>query len=130
MKKIALFAYLLLSISVSGQPINKYFESIRDNTAELTAFFSQMPKGGDLHNHYSGSVYAETYISYVVQQDYAINTNTLEVKTSVPKDGKGWVRFSKLNDSGLLPVYKEKLIQKWSVKDYNGVSYPSDKQFF
>jgi adenosine deaminase len=130
MKKIALFVCLLVSVSVSGQRIDKYFESIRDNTAALTAFFSQMPKGGDLHNHYSGSVYAETYISYVVQQDYAINTSTLEVKTSIPKDGKGWVLFSKLNDSGLLAVYKQKLIQKWSVKDYNGVSYPSDKQFF
>ena len=130
MKKLLLFAFLLVSVSVCGQSIDKYFESIRNNTAELTAFFSQMPKGGDLHNHYSGSVYAETYINYVVGQNYVINESTLEVKNSVPKDGKGWVHFSKLNDSGLLAGYKQKLIQKWSVKDYNGVSYPSDKQFF
>lgn len=130
MKKLLLFGLLLASVSVNGQRIDKYFESIRDNTAGLTAFFSQMPKGGDLHNHYSGSVYAETYINYVVQQDYFINENTLEVKSSIPKDNKGWVRFSKLNDSGLIATYKQKLLQKWSVKDYNGISYPSDKQFF
>lgn len=125
-----LFAFLLVSASVCGQSIDKYFESIRNNTAALTAFFSQMPKGGDLHNHYSGSVYAETYISYVVQENYVINENTLEVKPRMPQEGKGWVHFSKLNDSGLLAAYKQKLIQKWSTKDYNGVSYPSDKQFF
>ena len=130
MRKLLLFALLLLPFSINAQRIDKYFESIRDNTAALTAFFSQMPKGGDLHNHFSGSVYAETYISYVVQQDYVINEGTLEVKAVVPKDGKGWVHFSKLNDSGLLATYKQKLIQKWSVKDYNGVSYPCDKQFF
>src|SRR6202034_646396 len=99
-------------------------------SAELTAFFSMMPKGGDLHNHYSGSVYAETYINYVVDQNDVINEQTLEVRTTAPTEAKGWVRFSRLSDSGLLAAYKEKLIQKWSVKDYNGVSYPSDKQFF
>jgi len=130
MKKLLLFAFSLVSFSVYAQSVDKYFESIRKNTAALTAFFSQMPKGGDLHNHYSGSVYAETYISYVVEQDYVINEQTLEVKTSIPANKKGWVHFSALNDSGLLAAYKQKLVQKWSVKDYNGVSYPSDLQFF
>jgi adenosine deaminase len=120
----------LSSFSLTGQTIDKYFESIRNNNAKLIAFFSQMPKGGDLHNHYSGSVYAETYINYVVDQDDVINEQTLEVNTSAPAGENGWVHFSRLNDSGLLAAYKEKLIQKWSVKDYNGVSYPSDKQFF
>lgn len=130
MNKLLLLLLSLVSFSLSAQTIDKYFESIRDNSAELTAFFSQMPKGGDLHNHFSGSVYAETYISYVVQQDDFINEQTLEVKTHAPAGETGWVHFSKLDDSGLLPAYKQKLIQKWSVKDYNGVSYPSDKQFF
>ena len=119
-----------MSASSLAQTIDKYFESIRNNPVELTAFFASMPKGGDLHNHYSGSVYAETYISYVVSQDYAINENTLEVRTSAPQGVAGWSRFSALNSSGQLPAYKQKLMQKWSVKDYNGVSYPSDKQFF
>ena len=130
MRKLLLFTFALIACSASGQTIDKYFESIRNNDAELTAFFSLMPKGGDLHNHFSGSVYAETYIDYVVGKDYVINEQTLEVRTIAPAREKGWVNFSKLNDSNLLSAYKQKLIQKWSVKDYNGVSYPSDKQFF
>jgi hypothetical protein len=35
---------------------------IRNNEAALTAF-SQMPKGGDLHHHFSGSVYAEPMLA-------------------------------------------------------------------
>ena len=130
MKKIPLLILSLVSLSLNGKTIDKYFQSIRNNSAELTAFFSQMPKGGDLHNHFSGSVYAETYINYVVQQDDVINEQTLEVRTIAPPDGKDWVHFSKLDNDGMLPAYKQKLIQKWSVKDYNGVSYPCDKQFF
>ena len=130
MKKLLLGILACASLSASAQTINDYFESIRNNTAKLTAFFSQMPKGGDLHHHFSGSVYAETYISYVVQQDYVINTNTLEVQAKAPKTGDGWVHFSTLNKNGTLAAWKQKLMQKWSVKDYNGVSYPSDKQFF
>ncbi len=130
MKKILFLALIATSLRSTAQTIDQYLESIRNNSAELTAFFSQMPKGGDLHNHYSGSVYAETYIDYVVGQDYVINTNTLEVRTTAPANDDNWVHFSKLNTSGQLPAYKEKLMQKWSVKDYNGISYPSDKQFF
>ncbi|MCW3122122.1 MAG: adenosine deaminase [Flavipsychrobacter sp.] len=130
MKKTLLTIFTFITLSSQAQTIDKYFESIRNNNVELTAFFSLMPKGGDLHNHYSGSVYAETYISYVVDQDYAINENTLEVKTSAPQGATGWYKFSQLNAMGQLPAYKQKLMQKWSVKDYNGVSYPSDKQFF
>jgi adenosine deaminase len=131
MKKIFLYCFLLFSISVSGQSVENYFEHIRNNDAELVAFFSQMPKGGDLHNHYSGSVYAETYIGYVVRKDYVINKSTLEVIASMPNHATtDWVHFSDLAKNKTLDAYKQKLMQKWSAKDYNGVSYPSDKQFF
>ena len=119
---------LLGSISVNAQSIDKYFESIRNNTAGLIAFFSAMPKGGDLHNHFSGSIYAETYISYVVQKDYFIDTSNLKVDTF--KNNSDCLRFSQLEKMKILPAVKQRLIQKWSVKDYNGVSYPSDLQFF
>src|SRR5260370_529824 len=38
------------------------FEKARDNPLELHAFLVRMPKGGDLHNHLDGAVYAESRI--------------------------------------------------------------------
>jgi len=38
------------------------FERVRANPLELRAFLTRMPKGGDLHNHLDGAVYAESYI--------------------------------------------------------------------
>ena len=38
------------------------FERARSNPLELRAFLVRMPKGGDLHNHLDGAVYAESRI--------------------------------------------------------------------
>ncbi len=129
-KKVALPIILVLyAFAIKAQMVDNYLESIRNNKAALTAFFSLMPKGGDLHNHLTGSIYTETYIDYVVDNDYYINTKTLEVADK-PGNSIDWQLFSTLRKAGQLDAYKQKLIQIWSVKDYNGVSYPSDKLFF
>ncbi|MES1181843.1 MAG: adenosine deaminase, partial [Flavobacterium sp.] len=126
------FLALLLSIVFTAgfsQSVNQYFEKIRNNEAALTAFFSQMPKGGDLHHHYSGSIYAEPLLKRVVAEDFYVNTETMKVAKEKPSTGT-WEKFSTLQSRGQLDLYKQKVIQKWSVKDYNDVDYPSDKLFF
>ena len=123
-----LFFALLLNISYS-QSTNDYFEKIRNNEAELTAFFSQMPKGGDLHHHFSGSIYAEPLLKRAIADDFYLNIETMDVLKEKPSTGN-WELFSTLKSNGTLDVYKQKIMQKWSVKDYNHVDYPSDKLFF
>jgi adenosine deaminase len=44
------------------------FEAARDNHTELRAFLRRMPKGGDLHTHLAGAVYAERYIAWGAQE--------------------------------------------------------------
>lgn len=130
MKKHLTLFFLFFYFSVHAQSVSNYLDKIRGNPAKLTAFFSQMPKGGDLHHHYSGSVYAETFIDYVIEKDYFINKQTLEVTDVKPSNDENWTRFSAIEKDGQLSEYKFRLLQKWSVKDYNQVSIPSDKQFF
>ena len=55
------------------------FREARANQATLRNFLNAMPKGGDLHVHLSGAVYAERYIEWAIadgqclrQSDYAI----------------------------------------------------------
>jgi adenosine deaminase len=38
------------------------FNAAKQSPLELSAFLTRMPKGGDLHMHLSGAVYAETFI--------------------------------------------------------------------
>ena len=43
----------------------------------LRAFFYRMPKGGDLHNHLTGAIYAESWIRLAAQDHLCINLQTL-----------------------------------------------------
>jgi adenosine deaminase len=49
------------------------FESARDNHTELRAFLRRMPKGGDLHTHLAGAVYAERFIAWGAQERLCVN---------------------------------------------------------
>ncbi|RKS13831.1 adenosine deaminase [Flavobacterium sp. 120] len=129
MKLIYIFLFITVLNSAYSQAPNDYFEKIRNNEAELTAFFSQMPKGGDLHHHYSGSIYAEPLLQHAIADDFYLNTETMDVLKERPSNGN-WEQFSTLKSNGTLDAYKQKIMQKWSVKDYNYVDYPSDKLFF
>ena len=55
----------------------RYFQSIRNNPNLLLAFLREMPKGGDLHNHLTGSVYAESYMQWASEQGDCVCPKTL-----------------------------------------------------
>src|ERR1035437_316705 len=61
-----------------------YFETIKTSAdnAQLTLFLSQMPKGGDIHHHYSGAIYAETYLDWVAAKNLHIDTRTFRLSQS------------------------------------------------
>jgi adenosine deaminase len=42
----------------------------------LATFLKEVPKGGDLHNHLTGAVYAETYLDWAKADGDCINTTT------------------------------------------------------
>lgn len=66
----------------SEQKTAAYFESIRKSPPKQMAFVLKMPKGGDLHNHLSGSIYAERYIQWAADKGLCVNNATLSL--SVP----------------------------------------------
>jgi hypothetical protein len=55
----------------------RYFQSVRKNPNLLLAFLREMPKGGDLHNHLTGSVYAESYIQWAAEEGECVYPRTL-----------------------------------------------------
>ena len=55
----------------------RYFESIRKDPNLLLAFLREMPKGGDLHIHLTGSVYAESYIQWASEEGECVDPKAL-----------------------------------------------------
>ncbi|HEY0252567.1 MAG TPA: hypothetical protein VGC41_13625, partial [Kofleriaceae bacterium] len=59
---------------------NAFDTALADPTA-LTAFLKAMPKGGDLHNHLTGAVYAETYLDWGRTDGDCVNSTSKSAVT-------------------------------------------------
>jgi len=113
---------------------SKFYESLFKNNrvdeAFLNLFLTQMPKGGDLHNHFSGSIYAETFLEWVAKKGWYIDKCTLHI---VKDKNKGTCKL--LTPEQILHdnLLYRKLLSKWSDKDfanhYHEESSP-DSNFF
>lgn len=125
----------------------QFIEGESPNIAQLNLFFSKMPKGGDLHHHYSGSIYVETYLDWVEaagycidKKDLRINYNKLfniekqkricEIDAKKPEEKKKYYSVNDLRHSD--EAYR-KLLTLWSDKDYHNhyhLQPPPDTSFF
>jgi adenosine deaminase/adenosine deaminase CECR1 len=107
--------------------------------AGLTLFFSQMPKGGDLHHHYSGAVYAETWVGFLDQQGYCVNKHTyrivtdkaeVEAERAKPPAARNCLSSAEVVADDF--TWRE-LLQRWSSKDFRNhgaLNPPPDREFF
>jgi adenosine deaminase len=77
----ALFSAALLSVPAHTAPpasstVEQRFAAARKNPLELYAFLFRMPKGGDLHVHSGGAVYAETYLRLAAEDGLCLDLRT------------------------------------------------------
>ena len=72
--------FTTMALAQSGasaeQRTSRYFESIRRQPSLQLAFFRDMPKGGDLHVHLSGALYAENLIDYAASDNLCVDRTT------------------------------------------------------
>src|SRR5262245_57345430 len=102
------------------------FDAARDNHTELRAFLHRMPKGGDLHTHLSGAVYAERFIAWAAQQHLCADpANTLLAK---PQCGPGDVSAADaMKDQKLY----DQLVNAFSTRSFvPTVAVPTDHDKF
>ena len=56
--------FVMLAADFDATVTAARFEDARADYTALRAFLRRMPKGGDLHTHLSGAVYAERFIAW------------------------------------------------------------------
>lgn len=73
---------LIVLLSLGGeaqtaeQKTARYLDSIRNRPTLLLAFLHDMPKGGDLHVHLSGAIYAEDLIDWAADDNFCVDRTT------------------------------------------------------
>jgi adenosine deaminase len=60
-----------------GSRMDRRLAEIRKNRLELYAFLYKMPKGADLHNHLSGAIYAEDFLTAAIEERLCIDKTAL-----------------------------------------------------
>ncbi len=68
------------------------FDAARQNPLDLRAFLARMPKGGDLHNHLLGAVYAESWIRAAAEDGLCVDLDTRSLRPAnapVPSTAQG-----------------------------------------
>lgn len=110
--------------------------------AELTMFTNMLPKGGDLHHHYSGAIYVETYLDWMDAQHYCVyrasdpeaKTEPFRVETQ-PQKLSEKARALCLSADAVRQdnAFYRELLKLWSDKDYDNHFHAQsapDQQFF
>ena len=66
----------LATAQTAEQRTARYLDTIRAQPSLLLAFLGQMPKGGDLHNHLDGAIYAEDLVDFAANDNFCIDRTT------------------------------------------------------
>jgi adenosine deaminase len=101
----------------------KRLESIRSDPAELLNFLERMPKGGDLHHHLTGAVYAESYINYAVEDGDCIDRATFKIVALPCDPSKGQLPATEAVSNF---VFRNLVIDAWSIRNFNPTSEDRD----
>lgn len=91
-------AIALASISDTAITSARFSALRRDQTA-LRAFLQRMPKGGDLHVHLSGAVYAESLVRWAAEDKLCIRLDDMSVVEPPCDEGAGTMAAAKVLDN-------------------------------
>ena len=75
--------------------------ALADPAPPLREFLYAMPKGGDLHNHLSGGVYAESFLAWAAQDDLCIDKQNRAIVPCASTDPNIVPASTALTDSNL-----------------------------
>jgi len=103
------------------------FEALKQRPAELTAFLRAMPKGGDLHNHLSGAIYAESWIAWAAEDGVCVGLTALVLSKPPCDTVKGRVAVATVLGDEL---FTDRLIDALSVRNYRIYGRSGHDQFF
>jgi adenosine deaminase len=108
----------------------KYMESVRHQPGLLLAFLQQMPKGGDLHVHLSGAIYAESFIDWASENALCVDRSTSKLMHAAcdscePYNNKPSVRCAYQDQ-----ILYDQLVDAWSMRNWHREEESGHDHFF
>jgi adenosine deaminase len=103
------------------------FESVRSDSARLYAFLRALPKGGDLHSHLSGAIYAESFLTWANEDGLCVAVATLSL---VPPPCESGAARLPVADAIRDEALRNRLIDAFSTRNYRPALEWGHERFF
>ncbi|MFT7460214.1 MAG: adenosine deaminase [Planctomycetota bacterium] len=125
---ILILIFLLPNTLVAGERETRaYFKEVRNEPTLLRNFLYKFPKGGDLHNHLDGAIYAESYIGWAAEDGKCIDLTNFMVLPP-PCDAEN--NRPALRDIGNNSTILNPIIDALSARNYERREVSGHDQFF
>jgi len=104
-----------------------WFELHRYKPLSLRIFLQRMPKGGDIHSHLSGAVYAESYLAWAAEENFCVREvgEALKLQRCVAGDPR-MTPLATLTDSRIY----NRLIDRMSTRNLEFAERSGHSDFF
>ena len=108
----------------------KYMESVRHQPELLLPFLQAMPKGGDLHVHLYGAIYAESMIDWASENALCVDRSTSKLihaacDSCEPYRNKPSVRCAYQDH-----ILYDQLVDAWSMRNWHAAEESGHDHFF
>jgi hypothetical protein len=130
-----IFAFVV-SCSLTGsaqtpeERTSKYLDSVRHQPPLLLAFLQQMPKGGDLHIHLSGAIYAENLIDFASENALCVDRSTSRLIHAACDSCETYKPKPSVRCAYQDHVLYNQLIDAWSMRNWHSAEESGHDHFF
>lgn len=105
------------------------FARVKASPPELRMFLQRFPKGGDLHNHLAGAVFAEDFIDWALENGACLDLARMSATAPPCDPAAGRPSLAAALDAG--QTSRDAIIDAWSMRNFvPGISAASGHQQF
>ena len=128
-----LILVLLSALAAAQTPEQKtarYLDSIRKQPSLLLAFLHDVPKGGDLHNHLSGAVYAEDLLDFAASDNFCVDRTTSQLIAPPCDSCEKYTSKPSIRCSYGDHILYNQIIDAWSMRNWRPGDESGHDHFF
>jgi adenosine deaminase len=131
--RVALVIHCLAALVCAQTPEErtaKHLDSVRHQPSLLLAFLQQMPKGGDLHVHLGGAIYAESLIDYASENALCVDRSTSKLIRAACDSCEIYRNKPSVRCAYQDHILYNQLVDAWSMRNWHGEEESGHDHFF
>ena len=96
----------------------------------LLAFLHDMPKGGDLHNHLDGAIYAEDLIDFAASDNFCVDRTTSQLMAAPCDSCEQYTPKPSIRCAYDDHILYNQIIDAWSMRNWRAGDESGHDHFF